>query len=487
MKPLKNLIPSTANRIKTDPASFIPQTDEERRAALRRYLQGGGLPGDPPAGADLCALCGKPSICGGLGYVRRALPTDHPDFGKLFRCPNAPESIPEIERDRRRAASNLSIYADKTFETFDLNRPYLFQRHRSTLQSAYAIALRFAQNPQGWVVIEGTPGCGKTHLAAAIGNAALARGESVMFLTAPDLLDELRRSYQPDEEIGYDDTFEALRDIPLLILDDLGAENPSSWAAEKLFQLLNHRHIRRLPTVITTNASADDLMPRLRSRIYDRNLVTIVRMDAPDYRADHQEAWYHTFFDWERYRHLNFANFDVHTHSTPEELANLSAILARCQQYAAHPRGWLYIQGPHGVGKTHLCAAIANALYARDRDVIMTDVSALMDVLRSTFSKEIAVNLNTLLKTLSNIDLLILEDLVDAEASAWVREKLFRILDHRYVLDKPTIVTTALSFRELDKRILSRLLDHEKVDWLTISSRPYVLRRQNSHLDLGKL
>jgi DNA replication protein DnaC len=487
MKPLKNLIPSTANRTKTDPASFIPQTDEERRAALRRYLQGEGLPGDPPAGTTICALCGKPSICAGLGYVRRALPTDHPDFGRLFRCANAPETVPEIEQDRLRAASNLSIYAEKTFETFDLNRPYLFQRHRSTLHSAYAIALRFAGQPQGWLVMEGTPGCGKTHLAAAIGNAALARGESVMFLTAPDLLDELRRSYQPDEEISYDDTFEYLRDIPLLILDDLGTENPSSWAVEKLFQLLNYRHIRRLPTVITTNTSADELMPRLRSRVYDRTLVTIVRMDAPDYRADHQEAWYHTFFDWERYRHLSFANFDVHTYSTHEELENLSAILARCQQYAADPRGWLYIQGPHGVGKTHLSAAIANALYARDRDVIMTDVSALMDVLRSTFSKEISVNLNTLLKTLSNIDLLILEDLVDAEASPWVREKLFRILDHRYVLDKPTIVTTALSFRELDKRLLSRLLDHEKVDWLTINSRPYVLRRQNSHLDLNKL
>ena len=77
-----------------------------------------------------------------------------------------------------------------------------------------------------------------------------------------------------------------MREAELLVLDDLGSEQNSPWASEKLFQLLNYRYNSRFPTVITTNnLRLQALDERIRSRLMDRNLVIEVTMDrVQDYR-----------------------------------------------------------------------------------------------------------------------------------------------------------------------------------------------------------
>ena len=73
----------------------------------------------------------------------------------------------------------------------------------------------------------------------------------------------------------------------LLVLDDYGAQNDTPWATEKLFQLLNHRYNGELATMITSNnVNLDGIDPRIHSRLHDRELVTMVRMEeARDYRV----------------------------------------------------------------------------------------------------------------------------------------------------------------------------------------------------------
>jgi DNA replication protein DnaC len=75
-----------------------------------------------------------------------------------------------------------------------------------------------------------------------------------------------------------------VRTVPLLVLDDLGTENATSWAREKLFQIINYRYQERLPTVVTTNHTLDELEPRLVSRLADRRYSQVVRIEARDYR-----------------------------------------------------------------------------------------------------------------------------------------------------------------------------------------------------------
>lgn len=77
-----------------------------------------------------------------------------------------------------------------------------------------------------------------------------------------------------------------MREAEVLILDDLGSQQSSPWANEKLFQLLNYRSIMRMPTVITANAKGlQGIDKRLRSRLGDASLVTILSFgQARDYR-----------------------------------------------------------------------------------------------------------------------------------------------------------------------------------------------------------
>jgi DNA replication protein DnaC len=70
------------------------------------------------------------------------------------------------------------------------------------------------------------------------------------------------------------------------VLDDLGAQQSSPWANEKLFQLLNYRYNSRIPTIITTNNTGlQGVEERIRSRMIDTSLVTRITFeDAIDYR-----------------------------------------------------------------------------------------------------------------------------------------------------------------------------------------------------------
>ena len=191
-------------------------------------------------------------ICGDMGYVVRDVPVEHPDFGKAFPCVCQRDVLAERHAMKVRKLSNLDALADKTFETFQLDLHGLNEEQLSSLRVAFDLAQRYALQPEGWLLFQGNYGSGNAP-AAAIANYRLAVGDQVLFVTVPDLLDHLRAAFGPTSEVAYDELFEQVRTAPLLILDDLGAESATPWAEEKLYQLINHRYLHRLPTVITTN------------------------------------------------------------------------------------------------------------------------------------------------------------------------------------------------------------------------------------------
>jgi DNA replication protein DnaC len=81
-------------------------------------------------------------------------------------------------------------------------------------------------------------------------------------------------------------TMTEIKSCPVLILDDLSMENFSSWARERLHQILNYRYSARMATVITaTDPDMESLDTRLRSRIEDPKISNVVPIGAPDYRG----------------------------------------------------------------------------------------------------------------------------------------------------------------------------------------------------------
>ncbi|NJL34128.1 MAG: ATP-binding protein [Chloroflexaceae bacterium] len=215
--------------------------------------------------------------CKDAGYYVLDVPVTHPEFGKLKLCDCRDSEHMRRAAEERRRLSNLGAFADKTFETFDTSIP--------GVQDAYHEALTYAGHLSGWLVLFGSCGSGKTHLAAAIANRALERNVQVIFAVVPDLLDHLRSTFGPSSDVAYDERFETVREVPLLILDDLGTENTTPWAREKLYQLINHRYNYRLPTIVTLNRKLEAIDERIVSRMSDKSLHNgIATLTAGDYR-----------------------------------------------------------------------------------------------------------------------------------------------------------------------------------------------------------
>jgi len=152
-----------------------------------------------------------------------------------------------------------------------------------SLKKAFQGSVSYSENPRGWIVILGDHATGKTHLAAAIANAQIDNEYPPIFITAIDLLDHLRATFNPNSTITLDRQFEKVRKARLLILDDLRTQAASPWAREKLYQLFDHRYMAELSTVITSSDSLEEMDPRLRSRILDRRLCKIFAITVPSF------------------------------------------------------------------------------------------------------------------------------------------------------------------------------------------------------------
>lgn len=399
--------------------------------------------------------------CGGLGYLRSDLPVGHPDFGRLQVCPCRNKDISQKVRQRLFALSHLDELRHMSFDNFNpRGRVGLWPQQAESLEHAFNQARRFAESLDGWLLLQGDYGCGKTHLAAAIANFAVSLGVPTLFVTVPDLLDSLRYAYQ-DPEATFEERFEEIRSAPLLVLDDFGTQNATAWAQEKLFQILNHRYINRLPLVVTTNLVLEEIESRIRSRLHDPELVTLVRILATDYRNPAGDMGHPELSSLSLLHDRTFASFDLRRSEglKAEEQKNLEKALRVAQEFAELPRGWLVFTGPYGCGKTHLAAAIANYRADLGFPPLFVVVPDLLDHLRATFNPNSMVSLDRRFEEVRTTPLLILDDLGTQSTTSWVREKLYQLFNHRYTAELPTVITTADRLDEIDPRLRSRMLD----------------------------
>lgn len=248
-----------------------------------------------PAPAPAEGTC---PICRGHGWLVKNVAPGHPDFGRVFPCPCKRQELAERAQRTFMERSGLKRrFLDMTFDRFAPEQAKGSPAERQALAETKALCERYAQDPQGFLTLLGPYGTGKTHLAAAITNAILARGEQAIFVVVPEMLDWLRESYA-DTNQDYEKRIQLLRECPLLVLDDLGTERMNEWTCEQIFKIINWRYNDKLPLVITSNATLrpDDtrLDPRIRSRILhgarrEDGFCRVRVIAAGDYRPDAQE------------------------------------------------------------------------------------------------------------------------------------------------------------------------------------------------------
>lgn len=120
-------------------------------------------------------------------------------------------------------------------------------------------------------------------------------------------------------------------------------------------------------------------------------------------------------------------------------------------QYRAGSKQGLYLFGIPGSGKTHLAAAIGNAVLSAR---FMTAPELLLSI-KKTFKDDGADD--SLLDSLSQTKLLILDDLGSEKPTEWVKETLFILIDRRYTHNLPTVITSNYSLDELKMRLGYRI------------------------------
>jgi DNA replication protein DnaC len=137
----------------------------------------------------------------------------------------------------------------KTLDQFD----FAFQPAISERQVQELATLRFIANGEN-ILLLGPPGVGKTHLAIALGVAAIQQTVSVYFTTMVDLLDVLHRDAKEDRLAHRLDT---LARPKLLILDEMGYFPLDRLAAQFMFQLVSRRYLKG-SIILTSNKSYGD-------------------------------------------------------------------------------------------------------------------------------------------------------------------------------------------------------------------------------------
>lgn len=393
--------------------------------------------------------------CGGRGWLRVEAAVGDPDFGRKVACGCRQDDREEEAYSRLLKYSNLGSLARFTFETVTPEGGRL-AGSLDSYRRAYTAAMDFADGPEGWLVILGPHGSGKTILAAAAANRCIDRGHVVFFSHVPDLLDHLRATFSPSSDIAYSDLFEQVKSTPILVLDGLGSHSTTPWAEEKLGQIINHRYNAALPTVVTTAASLDALDPYVSTRLRSPGLSRVVEIEPEREEAEGPLGR----IDQGMLKRMSFETFDVRGNSpNADQRASLEAAFTAATSFAKQPEGWLILTGDTGVGKTHLAVAIVRAQIEQGNPVMFEKVSDLMDYLRDTYNPESPVRYDRVFEEVKTAPLLVLDDFGQERRSEWAVEKLYQIIVHRHNVRLPTVITSLREFSKERDPIISRILD----------------------------
>jgi DNA replication protein DnaC len=195
-------------------------------------------------------------LCEGYGYIISEAGT------QICECQNE-----RLKEERLRAAEIPDKFMSKSLDNFvarDKKRKRIVDAARHYIQG-----FNLREQMKGLLII-GTIGAGKSHVAVAILKDIIAKGYTGLYYNIPELLRRLRETYDPQSETVESDILEQTTSCELLVLDDLGAELTSGWVRDRLYLIVNRRYEQGKPTIITTNCDLAELGERVGGRLTSR-------------------------------------------------------------------------------------------------------------------------------------------------------------------------------------------------------------------------
>lgn len=284
MESIQNLLNHLPEQ--TGPEASSPQTNENGwfSSADPFFADKEGIPEPIP-----CEFCGKPRYKQGFYLGSRIIwsllptPCDCPEaIAAREREREEREAQEEAERkaeeERRLRDKIAKIVGESGMGERFLRRTFqntvITNENRRAVTAAKKYAEGFEQllpkrgQPEpgrNGLFITGSPGTGKTHIAAAIANYLMAQGRPVICMTMIDLLDRIKRTYSKVNE-NEGDVLDIYKKVPLLVIDDIGKESMTDWAVSTIYNIVNGRYEAYLPLIVTTNYDTDTLISRMTPR-----------------------------------------------------------------------------------------------------------------------------------------------------------------------------------------------------------------------------
>lgn len=234
----------------------------------------------------------RANVCGSCGGNEWLLG----ESGELVPC----RACGADERIAARRAASVDKHSSangraafQTFDNFEIpEASKIGIAAQMGLRATLASAQRFAAAPAGWLIIHGNPGNGKSHLSAAVYHKLKERSKPTIYSTAPDILKSIQALFDDEtakaEGVTSAQRVSTYQTVPVLIIDDLGADYATDWRSATWFEILDARYRMELPTMITMNMAPSDerLGFRLADRLCDTHdgFAVIHNNTAPSYR-----------------------------------------------------------------------------------------------------------------------------------------------------------------------------------------------------------
>lgn len=209
-----------------------------------------GIEHDPPSRLA-CQYCGKEreplGVKGPNGKVR---------WVTFAACGCAGEAEEEARRDK---AEKAKREADAVKKLLRAGVPMRFIASEIRRPESLRFIESLGERTGRGLYLYGGVGAGKTSEASAIVKTVIRSGRKAILTTTLSMLNEISKGYGDSE--GKDISHFIRTD--LLVLDDVGKENANSWAATTVFEVVNGRYERMLPTIYTSQYSFPELEKRM--------------------------------------------------------------------------------------------------------------------------------------------------------------------------------------------------------------------------------
>lgn len=182
---------------------------------------------------------------------------------------------PIVVRDEKSKAYDLAgipkRYASMSFDWLREHGTFPTENKEAyAIVKAYADNLKYNLDFGKGLILRGPAGTGKTSIAVSVLKRAIDMGKGGMMISMPNLLDNMLTLSKGDN-VAFMDYERKMRNIPLLLLDDFGAEySKSEWVSAKVESIIIDRYNRMKPIVLTTNYSDSWTKDHYSQRIYDR-------------------------------------------------------------------------------------------------------------------------------------------------------------------------------------------------------------------------